>query len=216
MDEELYAVVHPHSPFPHPSPPHRYEFEVNPIRVDTLVDAVVRFDPVAVDITRIRFLRAEASVNENLLHARRPKRLDGGTKSFQKPSTPRSKAKVSCDFLQSSLMIAGRQRPVSASNGGIKQPPFCQVQAELSTCWLSSDIDIKYRVAVFHIEAQPSPPELPFYLEHSDLNPSPRSSLRADTNSLPERCLSARIRYPQDGVFGSLRIGITTQVREID
>jgi hypothetical protein len=32
---------------------HRYEFEVDPIRVNPFIDADVRFDPVATDVARI-------------------------------------------------------------------------------------------------------------------------------------------------------------------
>ena len=111
VDEELNPMVDPHAPLPLSNRPRQDWLEVNPIRVDPFVDVGIWFDPVAVDIPRIRLFGAEAAVNVNLFNARRPKRFDGGLESSQKPSTPRRETKTLCYFRKSRLIIARRQRP---------------------------------------------------------------------------------------------------------
>ena len=108
MDKELDAVFDPHAPFPLSNMWHRYEFEVDPIRVNPFVDADVRFDPVAIDVARIWL-----SVQKlpPMLISSMPavqNASDSGAKPLQRPSTPRGEAKASRYCIQSCLIIAGR------------------------------------------------------------------------------------------------------------
>jgi hypothetical protein len=52
MDEKLHAVIRPHPPLPVPTL-HQNHFEVDPIRIDAIIYAVVWFDSVSVYITWI-------------------------------------------------------------------------------------------------------------------------------------------------------------------
>ena len=110
MDEKLKAVVGPHPPLPLPHLRDRDQFEVDPIRIEAIVYARIRLDPIAVDIARIRFLRTEAPVDIDLLDPGFPKRADGGAKPFQQPSAPRRKRETPSYLFQSCSMIARRQR----------------------------------------------------------------------------------------------------------
>src|SRR5438067_2173748 len=89
MDEELHAVFRPHPPLPFANLRDQQHLEIDPIRIDAIIYAIVRFDPVSVHIARVRLLCAEASVNEYVLNASRPKCTDGGPQSLQEPTPPR-------------------------------------------------------------------------------------------------------------------------------
>jgi hypothetical protein len=53
MDEEFDTVIHPHPPLPLPHMRYQNHFEVDPIRIDPIIDIVVRLDPINVHISRI-------------------------------------------------------------------------------------------------------------------------------------------------------------------
>ena len=78
MNEELHPMVTPHAPLPLPYEGNQYQFEVDPVRIDAIIDALVGFDPLAVDIAGIWLLRAETAVDINLHNSGRPKSLNGG------------------------------------------------------------------------------------------------------------------------------------------
>ncbi len=109
MDEEFHAVICPHPPFPLPNVRNENHFEIDPIRIDPIIYTVIRFDPVSVHITRIGLLRAEASVDENVLNTSGPKCFDGGTQAFQQPTPTRSESEPASYFFQRCPMITGRQ-----------------------------------------------------------------------------------------------------------
>jgi hypothetical protein len=50
MDKKLNAVVCPHPPLPLPYVRNKDQLEVGPIRIETIIDARVRLDPIAIDI----------------------------------------------------------------------------------------------------------------------------------------------------------------------
>jgi hypothetical protein len=91
----------------------RYEnhFEVDPIRIDPIIDTIVRLDPVTVHIARIGLVRAEAPVDEYVLNTGKPKCLDGSPQAFQEPTPPRSEPEPASYFFQRCPMITGWQRP---------------------------------------------------------------------------------------------------------
>src|SRR5580704_13273623 len=109
MDEEFDTVIHPHPPLPLPHMRYENHFEVNPIWIDPIINAVVRLDPVTVYIARIGLLRAETPVDEYVLNTGKPKCFDGGPQAFQEPTPPRSESEPACYFFQCCPMITGRQ-----------------------------------------------------------------------------------------------------------
>jgi hypothetical protein len=82
MDKELHAVICPHPPLLLPNMGHKNHLEIYPIRIDSIVYIVVRFYPVSVHVTRIGLLRAEDSVDKNVLDTSRPKRFDGSPQAL--------------------------------------------------------------------------------------------------------------------------------------
>jgi hypothetical protein len=80
MDEEFDTVIHPHTP--HPLPHMRYEnhLEVDPIRIDPIINT----DPITVHIARIGLVRAEAPVDEYILNTSQPKCFDGSPASLSR------------------------------------------------------------------------------------------------------------------------------------
>src|SRR5665647_1768491 len=117
MDKKLNAVVCPHPPLPLPYVRNKDQLEVGPIRIETIIDARVRLAPIAIDIPRIRLLRTEAAVDVDLLDPGIPKRVDGGTKPFQQPATPRRERETPAYLLQRCSMITRRQR----TGSGVKR-----------------------------------------------------------------------------------------------
>src|SRR5262249_34795330 len=110
MDEEFdHPVISPHAPLPFPNALSQHQCEIDPVRVDSLVDSRIRLNPIPVDVTRIRFLGTETPVNVDLHNTCLPERLDGGAESLQKPSPPRREAKALGYFVRGCLMIARRQ-----------------------------------------------------------------------------------------------------------
>jgi hypothetical protein len=91
MNEEFDTLIHPH-PLPHM----RYEnhFKVDPIRIDPIINIVVRLDSITVHISQIGLVRAEAPVDEPASY-----------------------------FFKCCPMITGRQRPGGGSKAGITPPP---------------------------------------------------------------------------------------------
>src|SRR5712675_1263207 len=116
MDEKLQAVIRPHPPLPFPNLRDRNHLEIDPIRVDAIISAVVRLDPISIHIAWIGFLRAETSVDEYVLNTSRPKRRHGGSQSLQKPTAPRSEPEPASYFLQCCPMVTRRQ----CTGGGIE------------------------------------------------------------------------------------------------
>jgi hypothetical protein len=106
MNEKLNAMVCPHSPLPLSHLRNQDQLEIDPVRVDTIVNALVGLDPIAIDVTGIRLLRTEAAVDVDLLDAGCPKGFDGGVEPLLQPLTPRCETKVLCDLLQRRLMIS--------------------------------------------------------------------------------------------------------------
>src|SRR5712692_4779320 len=100
MDEEFDTVIHPHPPLPLPHRRYENHFEVDPIRIDPIINTVVRLDPITVNIARIGLLRAKAPVDEYVLNASRPKRCHRGSQSLQKPTAPRSEPEPASYFFQ--------------------------------------------------------------------------------------------------------------------
>jgi hypothetical protein len=69
------------------------QLEIDPVRIDPVIDAVVGLNPIAIDIARIRLLRTETAVDVNLLDAGCPKGADGGTEPFYQPPAARCEPK---------------------------------------------------------------------------------------------------------------------------
>src|ERR1700686_365976 len=116
MDEKLHAMIRPPPPLPFPNLRDQHHLEIDPIRIDALIHAVVWLDPVSVHITWIGLLGAEAPVDEYVLNASRPKRTHRGSQSLQKPPAPRSEPESASYFFQCCPMITRRQRP----GGGVE------------------------------------------------------------------------------------------------
>jgi hypothetical protein len=57
MDEKLHAMIRPHPPLPFPNLRHQNHLEVDPVRIDAIIHAVVWLDPVSVHITWIGLMR---------------------------------------------------------------------------------------------------------------------------------------------------------------
>src|SRR6202163_371744 len=110
MDEEFDPVVPPHPPLPLPHLRNENQFEVDPIRIDPIINIVVRLNPIAIHIARVGLLRAEAPVDEYLLNTSQPKCFDGGPQAFQEPTPPRSEPEPASYFFQCCPMITGWQR----------------------------------------------------------------------------------------------------------
>src|ERR1700722_3883634 len=110
MDEEFDPVIHPHPPLPLPHMRYENHFEVDPIRIDPIINTVVRLDPITVHIARIGFLRAETPVDEYVVNAGQPKCFDGGPQAFQEPAPPRSEPEPASYFFQCCPVITRRQR----------------------------------------------------------------------------------------------------------
>jgi hypothetical protein len=110
MDEKFHAVIRPHPPLPLPHLRHENHFEVDPIRIDPIINIVVRLDPITVHISRIGLVRAEAPVDEYVLNTGKPKCFDGGAQAFQEPVPPRGEPEPASYFFQCCPMIAGWQR----------------------------------------------------------------------------------------------------------
>src|ERR1039457_345456 len=110
MDKKLNAMVGPHSPLPLSNVRNKNQLEVDPVRIDAIIDARVGLNPIAIDITRIRLLRTEAAVNVDFLNAPRPKSFDGGAEPLQQPLTTGRETKALPDLLQRCLMISRWQR----------------------------------------------------------------------------------------------------------
>jgi hypothetical protein len=94
--EEFDTVLDPHSPLPLPHMRHKDEFEVDPVRVDAFINIRIRFDPVAIDVARVRLLRTEAPIKENLLDPSSPERLEGGTKTCRSSKSRLRTESVDC------------------------------------------------------------------------------------------------------------------------
>jgi hypothetical protein len=109
MDEEFDTVIHPHPPLPHPLMLYENRFEVDPIRIDPIINTVVGLDPITVHIARIGLLRAETPVDEYVLNTGKPKCLDGSPQAFQEPTPSRSEPELASYFFQCCPMITGRQ-----------------------------------------------------------------------------------------------------------
>ena len=77
MDEEFDTVIHPHPPLPLPLMLYENRFEVDPIRIDPIINTVVRLDPITVHIARIGLLGAETPVDEDVVNTSQPKCFDG-------------------------------------------------------------------------------------------------------------------------------------------
>src|SRR6516225_353905 len=105
MNKEFDAMICPHAPSPFAGRLHKHGCEINPVGIDSFVHAQIRFHPVAVHISGIGFLGAEAAVNIDLLDARVPERLYGGPQSLPKQSAPRCESKARSYLLQGRLMI---------------------------------------------------------------------------------------------------------------
>jgi hypothetical protein len=110
MDEEFDTVIHPHPPLPLPHMRYENHLEVDPIRIDPIINTVVRLDPITVHIARIGLVRAEAPVDEYVLNAGQPKCFDGNPQAFQEPTPSRSEPEPASYFFQCCPVIAGRQR----------------------------------------------------------------------------------------------------------
>src|SRR5215471_18688633 len=106
MNEELNAMVSPHSRLPLPDMRNQEQFEVDPIGIDAIEDALVGLNPIAVDIPGIRLLRAEAAVDVDLLDPGCPERLNGGAEPLQQPSTTSRETEMLPDLLQSCLIVS--------------------------------------------------------------------------------------------------------------
>jgi hypothetical protein len=118
MVEKLHAVIRPHPPLPFPNLRDQNRLEVNPIRIDAIIHAVVWLDPVSVHITWIELLGTRAPGDEDVLNATRPERCHRASQSRQKPTAPRSEPEPTSDFFQRRPMVARRQ----CIGGGIESP----------------------------------------------------------------------------------------------
>jgi hypothetical protein len=138
MDEEFDTVIHPQSPLL-PLPNMRYEnhFELDPSRIEPIINIVVRLDPITVHIARIGLLCADASVDEYVINASYPKRRHRGSQSFFRSHRRRG---VNPNRLPISSKAArwspGGSTPVAGSKAGITPPPRCQGQYHMSTVML--------------------------------------------------------------------------------
>ena len=123
MNEELNPMVTPHAPLPLPYEGNQYQFEVDPVRIDAIIDALVGLNPIALDITGIRLLRSEAAVNIDFLNARLPERLDCGPEPLQQPSTAGRETEAFPDLFQRSLMISWWQPASDGIKSRNQKPP---------------------------------------------------------------------------------------------
>jgi len=82
MDEELHAMICPHSPLPFANMRDENHLKINPIRIDPIIHTIVRFDPVSVHIPGIRLFGAKASVDKDILDASRAKCTDGSVQAL--------------------------------------------------------------------------------------------------------------------------------------
>jgi len=55
MNEELNAMVHPHSPLPFPNMLNQDQLEIDPVWIDAIIDAVVWLNPIPIDVAGIGF-----------------------------------------------------------------------------------------------------------------------------------------------------------------
>jgi hypothetical protein len=123
MDEEFDTVIHPHPPLPLPHMRYENHFEVDPIRIDPIINVVVRLDPITVHISRIWLVRAEASVDEYVLNTGTPKCLDGSPQAFQESTPPRSEPERLPISSSVALWLPGGNAPVAGSEAGITAAP---------------------------------------------------------------------------------------------
>ena len=125
MDEKLHAVIRLHPPFPLPNLRDQNHLEIDPIRIDAIINPVVRLNPIFVHIAGIGFLAAEAPVDEYVLNAGRPKSRHRGSHSLQQPTAPRREAETASYFFQCCPMITRRECP----GGGIEIRDHTTVRA---------------------------------------------------------------------------------------
>jgi hypothetical protein len=140
MDEELNAMVYPHPWFPLSHMRNEEQLEINPVRIDALIYAWIGFDPIAVNISGIGFLRAKASVNVDLFNPSRPKRRGRGPKAPQQPPAPRREPKPLLYLFHRCAVIARRQRTGLGIERGYQTNSI-----------ISETIDIVNIIAVNHI-----------------------------------------------------------------
>jgi hypothetical protein len=119
MDEEFDTVIHPHPPLPLLHLRHENHFEVDPIRIDPIINVVVRLDPITVHIARIGLLSAKTPVDEYVLDTSQSKCFDGSPQAFQEPTPSRSEPEPPPYFYQCCPMITGGNAPVAGSKAGI-------------------------------------------------------------------------------------------------
>ena len=117
MDEKLYTVIGPHPPLPFPKLGDQRHLEIDLIRVDAIIDADVRLEPVSIHIARIGFLRAEATVDENVFNSSTPKCSDCESQPFQEPAPARSEPEPLSYLFQCCPMISRWQ----CTGGGIER-----------------------------------------------------------------------------------------------
>src|SRR5260370_39843763 len=138
MDEKLHTVIRPHPPLPFPNLRDQNHLEIDPIRVDAIIHAVIWLDPVSIHITWIGLLAAKAPVDENVLNASRPERQHRGSQSLQKPTRRRgvnpNRPPISSSVARWSPV---GNSPVAGSKAGITPPPSWQGQTRMSTLLLS-------------------------------------------------------------------------------
>jgi hypothetical protein len=109
MNEKLNAMLRPHSPLPLAHMRNENQLEIDPVRIDAIIDAFVGLNPVAIDVSGIRSLGAKTTIDIDIRDPGHPKRFDGGTESLQQPPTPGRETKALRDLLQRCLMISRRQ-----------------------------------------------------------------------------------------------------------
>src|SRR5205823_883501 len=102
-------MISPHPTLPFPGRLCQDGCEIDPIRVDPLVNLRIGLNPIAVDVAWIRLLCTKTPADVDLYNARGPERVHGGAESFQKPSAPRRESQALRNLLHRRSMIARRQ-----------------------------------------------------------------------------------------------------------
>ncbi|MBL8241768.1 MAG: hypothetical protein JNM66_30370 [Bryobacterales bacterium] len=140
MNEELDAVIGPHSPLVFPEMRDWDAFKIDPVGIDPVIDSIVGFDPVTIDILWIPFCGAETAVNEYLLNASGPEGLERLPEPFEQPPAARGETGNFGDFRQSSGMVAWREPAGDLVEWGDHLAKGCQEQDGKSTWMLTSGL----------------------------------------------------------------------------
>ena len=77
VDEEFNTFVRPHLPLPFPRMRNVDQLKIEPIGLQTVIDANIGLHPITIHIAGIWLLGTKAAINHNLGDACPPERFDG-------------------------------------------------------------------------------------------------------------------------------------------